>query len=209
MEQSAQAIKGLKSVHIVVDIAGGAFSGTAVGDSVFPDRSRISMNSPDANIDEIMIGDQAYIKLPISQSYLPVPASSAPVNVNQTLKQPRHLREKRPGRYHCGRGEGPGGGYRPRQVPVRPQQGPINSAWFAGRIYTAPGSTPQLSTGDMWIEKGTNYVRVFKTDVPVTDSAGNPQSSAVTITLSKFNEPVTPPIEKPTNSGQIPGRTTP
>ena len=67
--------------------------------------------------------------------------------------------------------------------------------------------------GEAWIEKGTNYIRRFKfvtqtesSDPSAKPGATAPVESTITITYSKFNEPISPPIEKPTNVTTMPGQ---
>jgi outer membrane lipoprotein-sorting protein len=69
--------------------------------------------------------------------------------------------------------------------------------------------TPGLgtATGLMWIEKGTDYTRQVRI-VTAGRATGQPwaaKESAVTITYSKFNEAVNPPVEKPSNVIELPG----
>ena len=68
----------------------------------------------------------------------------------------------------------------------------------------------RIANGDMWIEKGTNYVRQIKIVSPPTVTGALPTTVAggdttVLITYSKFDEPVNPPIEKPAGVQGLPG----
>ena len=51
------------------------------------------------------------------------------------------------------------------------------------------------ATADIWVDKATKYIRQYK----YTD-----QNGTTTMKFSKFDEPVNPPIEKPTNITQMP-----
>ena len=69
----------------------------------------------------------------------------------------------------------------------------------AGQATPTPGTSLGEVNADLWVEKSTGYGHKFQSSSTI---AGTPSST--TVTYSKFNEDVTPPIEKPTNIQQMP-----
>jgi hypothetical protein len=78
-----------------------------------------------------------------------------------------------------------------------------------GEDAVAPTQTGQ-ATGDMWVEKSSGYARRIRIITPASAQTGQPASSTggtstVVITYSKFDEPISVPIEKPGNITNLPG----
>jgi hypothetical protein len=80
----------------------------------------------------------------------------------------------------------------------------------------APTNNETVTTqarGDMWIEKGTYYIRQLKLVLPTTGTSGGqaPSSggtySTVVVSYSRFNEPLAVPIERPERVVTLPAST--
>ncbi len=69
---------------------------------------------------------------------------------------------------------------------------------YAASADDASGAAGSAET-DIWIDESTGYIHQIKV---VSESGG--VSSTSTITYSKFDEPVSPPIEVPTNVMTMP-----
>jgi len=191
LKSADAAMKNVKSFHIIMKIDAAGTSTSAEGDYVVPDKAaRLAMTTQAGQVNVIIVDDATYTQIPGSDSYIestgasPLGASSdnaafADLAQNATIVGDETL-----------------DGVDTTHVKF---------SYDADKALAETGATPVagmtlgMVDAEVWIEKSTNYIHQQKTSTTV---AGTPSST--TITYSKFNEEVTPPIEKPTNIQQMP-----
>jgi len=205
MQQSARAMQSLKSVHTTMQLEGGAAAGTAEGDIDLPDKMRLTLTTPQGTSEEILIGSKMYVKVPGTDTYMSLPSTPALLSLAATIKNMNAYTQYAQGASLVGGEKVAGADTQHVKYCYDPDK--VNAFFFesAGLPTPAPtNSSGTLATGEMWIDRGSNYVRQYKYTVPTESGAQNAMQT-VTVQLSKFNEPVSPPIEQPTNVQQLPG----
>ena len=201
MRKSAQAMKSVKSVHLIAKIEGGPFPGAAQGDVIFPDHTRIVMDTAQGKTEAILIGQETYIKLEGSEAYTALPLGLFPSDISQSLRG-------MDGYIQYAQGATVVGGEKVDGVDtthVKFTFDPDKVRAFYSGVQSAPAAQPKLANGEMWIDKSTGYLRSYRYDVDYSGGVGAPQPGVITVTYSRFNQVVTPPIEKPANVVQFPG----
>lgn len=216
LTKSQTSMKTVKSFHYTMEVgssAGGqSFKGE--GDFEMPDKVRITMSDTTGtvgNIQMIMVGNDTYMKQPGSDQYMSLgglggqngltgfsnPAQTA--SIAQFADSASIVGDEKVD------------GIATTHVTFTYD---VDKAMKSAEQQTgsAVASTPtnMKAKGDMWIDKSTNYIHkmVFVTNatgpMPQTGSSGASEST-ITLTYSKYNEPINPPIEKPANVVTLPG----
>jgi hypothetical protein len=190
LKQSGDAMKGVKSYHFILKSEAAGVSTTGEGDFVLPDKGRMTLDLGVAGKTEmIFIGTTTYTKIPGSDSYIeadtgtnPLAASADTAAFAQLAKNATIVGD---------------------ETLDGVDTTHIKFSYNAADVATGTNTTPIAGAGevdaDIWIEKSTAYVHQFKSVSSIAGATAN-----TTVTYSKFNEDVTPPIEKPTNIQQMP-----
>ena len=77
----------------------------------------------------------------------------------------------------------------------------VTAAYYQAQGVPTPVPTPGAATmakGEMWFDSGSYYVRQYKSEL-MPDAATGGMTQTTTITLTNFNNTVSPPIEQPNN----------
>jgi outer membrane lipoprotein-sorting protein len=188
LRESEQAMKDVKSYHasMIIEAAGASFNAEA--DFVLPDRSRMMMDMGAlGNSETIVIGSESYTKLPGTDSYTQVTTGQQNTNVASFLPFAEDATIV---------GDETIDGVDTTHVTFT-----YDADAALRKMMEDQGQTPTTdvtlgkATADIWIDKATKQIRRYK----YAD-----QNGTTTMTFSKFNEPVNPPIEKPTNITTLP-----
>lgn len=189
IKRSEQAMKGVQSYHASFTIEASGATTQMEADFVPPDRSRMVIDAGELGKTEfIVIGQEAYTLVPGTDSYVLVP-TGAPEAPDATSVLPFASNAEIVGdetidgvdtthiRFSYDQDKAIGEGAGETGTPVT-------------------GQTLGMATADMWIEKSTGFIRKYTL---VTDTG------TTTMLFSRYNEPINPPIEKPTNIMTMPG----
>lgn len=211
LNKADAAMKGVKSYHLVMKTdAGGVGAVQAEGDFMLPDNARLTMDlgSGLGKTEMIIIGQDSYIKNPAGDGY--ISTGSTGMGMTQSLSPSQFSSLAQGAQNVSVVGDETIDGVSTTHLKFSYDMGKMaaQSATAAGQ--PTPAGLTGTATADMWIEKDTNYIRQFKFVSPSTAVPGMTTPTAtgdttITITYSKFNESVSPPIEKPTNVVTIPG----
>jgi hypothetical protein len=207
MKKSSQAMKGLKSLHISMQGTGttGVIPFAAEGDIELPDKLRMSASTAQGKVEEIFVGKNAYMKMPESDAYISLPINATVMRTMATLTSMDANIQLAQGATIAGSEQV--GGADTTHIKYSYDKDKMNAYYDqALGLPTAVPSTgaPSMATGELWIDKSNYYVRQFRNDLGADPTSAN-KIQTITSTLSAFNEPVSPPIEKPTNVQQLPG----
>jgi len=190
LKTSGEAMKSVKSYHIILKTEAAGVSTTGEGDFVVPDKARLTMSTQAGNINVILVDNATYTRIPGSDAYIETTGVSplgAPTDTSGFADLAQNATVV---------GDETLDGVDTTHVKF---------SYDADKAMAASGAAPTtgmnlgMVDADVWIEKSTNYMHQLMTSSTV---AGTPSST--TITYSKFNEEITPPIEKPTNIQQMP-----
>lgn len=217
LNKSQAAMKTVKSFHYTMDVetSGGGQAFKGEGDFVMPDNVRISMSDTMGTIgkiDMVMIGSDTYMKQPGSDQYISLGAVGG-ANGLPGLNNPAQTASIAQFADSASIvGDEKVDGVDTTHVTFTYD---VDKAMKAAEqqasnaVGTAPTPTKMKAKGDIWIDKSTNYIHkmvfVTKSTVPVPQGSPATGDSTITLVYSKFNEPVTPPIEKPANVTTMPG----
>lgn len=198
LSKSTQAMKNVKSYHLVLKIVAAGTAINAEGDVVLPDKTRLMMDlGPAGQAQVLVIGGHSYTKIPGQDAYVeastggsPLGASSNPIGFAEFAESANIIGD---------------------EMIDGTDTTHVKFSYDAAKALAMAAAQSGLATpttvvsigkadADMWIEKSTGYMRMFKYTLLVSGT-----DTSTTITLSKFNEEVTPPIEKPTNITTLPG----
>jgi hypothetical protein len=201
LKRAADAMKSVTSFHIVMNTSTVSMTLTMEGDVAQPGKMRLAMIGAGIGGTEVLVVDGVmYSKIPGGDTYI------------QTLAHPSLL------------GSTTGAEVLPDIAENASVVGDetvdgtstthIKFSYDADKalaaFYTAIGQSGTSSfqlgqaNADMWVDKSTGYVKQFKVASTVRGTA-----STTTAVYSKYNEPINPPIEKPTNVMTVPGAPTP
>lgn len=199
------AMAGLKSFHFTVEgTKDGSTNLTIVGDVESPDKAHSTYQQPGAEKGELVVfGKDTYLKPPGVPLFVGSPGGNDPPLAVGSLLFPTGLT------YYALLADSAS------LVADEKIDGadtthmtftfsPAKAKSLAAMQENKPTPDPQESemgsyTGDMWVEKGTNYVRKLQWIPPIVVSS-TPEAGwkrTVLITYSKFNEPVSPPLQVP------------
>jgi outer membrane lipoprotein-sorting protein len=189
LRESEQAMKGVQSYHanMVIEAAGATINAEA--DFVLPDRSRMTMDlGAVGKTETIVIGSESYSKLPGTDSYTQI-TTGQQQNTNVASFLPFASEATIVG------DETVDGAATTHVTFTYDADAALRQMMEDQGQTPTTGVTLGTATADIWIDKSTDYIRQYK----YTD-----QNGTTTMIFSKFNEPVSPPIEKPTNITTMP-----
>ena len=181
LQKQFATFKDVTSYHSTIEAEAAGVTSKIESDFQAPDRSRTIIDTPAGPTESIVIGNQTYVKSPGIDGYMAVNMNTPTTDMRDTSFLPFIQKADIIG------------------------DETINGIATTRLTYTydasqaTPGANMGLVTIEMWVDKATNYPVRQKV---VTTS---PTASTTTITFSKINEPISPPIEKPTNIVEIPG----
>ncbi len=182
LSKSGKAMADLKTFHMTMKIESSVPTGNATAeiDVSKPDSFRYMLDSNGANTEILIIGTSSYTKIPGSDQYFESTADPSMLNSLNTT----NFADVAQGAEVIGDETIDG----VATTHLSYTFDPSSTTGVTG------GQAMGVSKSDLWIDKSTGYVRQAKS---VTEAGGVTTTS--TITYSKFDEPIDPPIEKPTN----------
>jgi outer membrane lipoprotein-sorting protein len=190
LNKHLQAFKDVKSYHIVQEVEAAGQTIKQEGDHQAPDRTRLSFDMAGLGKSEtIIIGNDSYTKTPGSDSYLHV-------NTPVTAPNPQDMSMMALVESADIVGDETIEGV--ATTHLKYVFDADKAASQSGAPTPGAGAMGKV-TIEVWIDKATNFPIRQKTSLPV---------GSTTQTFSKFNEPVNPPIEKPTNVSEMPSMPT-
>lgn len=211
LNQAQTAMKGIKSYHFVLKTGtAGTATMQAEGDFMAPDSARLSMDLGAAGKTEmIIIGQDSYVKDPTGTGYISM-GSTGSAGLGQSLSPNQFGSFAQGAQSVTVVGDETIDGVSTTRVKFSYNLDQLASQSATATGLTTPGVQLGTATGDAWIEKGTNYLRQmqFASTAAVVPGVTTPVAgtdTTTTITYSKFNETVNPPIQKPTNITTLPG----
>jgi len=189
-----QAFTAVQSYHIVQETQAAGQTIKAEGDHQAPDRTRLTLDTgAGGQIETISIGPDSYTKIPtLGDSYTHTStaanATSAAMDIVPFVTEGSIV------------GDETVDGVAVQHFKITYDVDKMLAA-IANQTGTpvAPGATMGTAMMELWVDKSTN----LPVKQIVTTSGAAPSTS--TITYSKYNETVSPPIEKPTNVTEMPG----
>jgi len=198
LHQSSAAMKDVKSYHLVLKTSSGGVESTGEGDFVLPDKARLNVTSGASQVQVIIVGGDGYTQIPGSDAYYKVPGAGA--GFLQGTATTASLADVATGATIVGDETMDGVDTTHIKFTYSLDKAADQAAQAAGQPNATPSSGLGEATADVWVEKSTNYIHQFSS---TSTTAGAP--STTTVTFTKYNEDVTPPIEAPTNVQPLPG----
>jgi len=194
LKDSAAAMKNVKTFHIKLAVDAAGATNNIEGDMQLPDRMRLTAVAGGQTIQIIVVGGSSYTQIPGGDSYIEGPFDSSLLTTTDTTAVGDFAQSA------TVVGDETIDGASTTHVKFS------YDADKAAQAALAAMGTPTTATSDlgmadaeMWIEKGTNYIRQFKV---TSTTAGT--TSTTTVNYSKLNETIDPPIEKPANVTTMP-----
>ena len=195
LKDSAAAMKNVKTFHIKLAVDAAGATNNIEGDMQLPDRMRLTAVAGGQTIQIIVVGGSSYTQIPGGgDSYIEGPFDSSLLTTTDTTAVGDFAQSA------TVVGDETIDGASTTHVKFS------YDADKAAQAALAAMGTPTTATSDlgmadaeMWIEKGTNYIRQFKV---TSTTAGT--TSTTTVKYSKLNETIDPPIEKPANVTTMP-----
>jgi hypothetical protein len=189
--RAATSMKNVKSYH-------GTFTSQVAGNTVVsvfdfqaPDKMHMNYNLPEGNVDIIIVGNDAYARAPGANGYVAIPSGGYNVG-GVTPAQFVILLNSAQGGQVVGDEEMQGVKTTHLKFTYDTNKVVGEMAQQTGQPTPAPLVSPGATTVDAWVEKSTGYIVQYKSSVNM--GAG---MLASTVVLSRFNEPVNPPIVSP------------
>jgi hypothetical protein len=207
LKKSQQAMLAVKSYHVTMTTEAAGVTASGEGDVEPPDKVRITMDLGSIGKSEVIfIGGDTYIKQPGVDQYMHIAGTGNPLGGSPGMTNPQQLTglaDLATSASIVGT-ESLEGVQTTHVTFTYDANKALQGATGASGAPTPPANIGQ-TTGDIWIEDSTSYVRQLKITTEPNPKSASPvnRTSIVTVKYSKFNEPVSPPIEKPTNI--IPG----
>jgi hypothetical protein len=210
IDKSQEAMKQIQSYHFVMKTeAGEGIAVTAEGDFSRPNSVRLVMNLGDVgNSEMIAIGDEAYYKQPGMESYIPFQGEGNPLAGMTSFTNPDEVTSfanVADSAEVVGDEQIEGADTTHVRFTYDLDRAVRAEAELSGS--PTPVEEYGKAMGDMWIDKDTHFMRQIKlvmSPEAMGGATGTTGETTVQITYSRFNEPVNPPIEKPTNITQLP-----
>jgi len=188
LAKSESAMKALKTYHVSMNIESSAGGATAEVDVSRPDSYRMVLDSSGVSTEVIIIGNSSYVKVPGGDQYIETPADASMLSALSTtsvadLAQDTEVVGK--------------------ETINGVETTHVTFMYDANAAASMVGATPTtdmgMSKSDLWIDESTGYIIQSKSTSEVAGA-----SSTSTLTYSKFDETIDPPIEKPTNIMTMP-----
>jgi outer membrane lipoprotein-sorting protein len=190
-------MKGVKSYHLVLKTSAAGAETTGEGDFVLPDKARLTVTSPAGQTQVIIVGGDGYTQVPGSDAYYKVPGAGA--GFLQGTSTTASLADVATDATIVGDETLDGVDTTHIKFTYSLDKATDAAAQAMGQTVT-PSTGQGEATAEVWVEKSTNFIHQFTSTSTV---AGTP--STTTVTFTKFNEDVTPPIEVPANVQPLPG----
>jgi LppX_LprAFG lipoprotein len=225
LDNALAKMKNVKSVHVNVKVETGQGAAlTADGDSEPPDKSRLNLEMGALGAMEmVMIGKQAYTRLAGQDSYVQTESegSNSLMGGLGGATNPEGFATFTQNADNATIvGDETVEGVAATHVSFTYDlDKAMNSLPEQGAVAT-PGTSLGKANGDAWIEKSSGYIRQIKFVTPpalLGGTGGAPSASGtpgagegngtILVTYSKFNEPISPPIEKPAKITSLPDMT--
>lgn len=183
------AMNSVTTYHMSITSEAAGVSSKIEADFERPDRMRMQTDAGGTQIETIVIGKEAYMKVPGVEGYMSTPmASSIPTGDTATILPYASDAQVV--------GDETINGVDTTHIKFAYDQDKA----AADMGTTSAGVTLGRADVDMWIDKSTSFIIRYKTVTTSGAAAGT-----TTIDYSKFNEPISPPIEKPSNITTMPG----
>jgi len=175
LKSSGEAMKSVKSYHIVLKTDAAGTSTTGEGDFVVPDKARLSMGTAAGNVNVIIVDNTTYTQIPGSDAYIESGSGVSPLGASTDTSGFAELAQNA-----TVVGDETLDGVETTHIKFS-----YDGDKAMAQSGVTSGTNMNLGTvdADVWIEKATNYTHQLKTSSTV---AGTPSST--TITYSKFNE---------------------
>jgi len=202
-------MQALKSAHVVIQTEGGPAPSSGEGDISLPSSVRVTMTGTAGMTENIAIGPNLYTKAPGSDAYVVSPSYPFLLKIGSVLRNMDAYTQDAQGATLVGSEQlGPA---QVKHITFYYDPEKVTAAFYQAQGVPTPVPTPGAATlakGEMWFDNGSYYVRQYKSELmPATATGG--MTETTTITLTNFNNTVSPPIEQPTNIQQAPAGTTP
>jgi hypothetical protein len=189
LRESAAAMRDLKTYHIKYEQTSGGQTATIEGDTEGTDKRRFVIKNAQGEAEVILIGDKAYTQLPGTDQYIETDSS---IMGGTPDTNPAGFALAAQDAEVVGDEQVDGVNTTHVKFNLDLQAAAAASSEVTGQ--PTPEGLGDLAQADAWIEKDTGFMRKL---TYVAEIEGNETST--TMTLSKFNEPVDPPIEPPSN----------
>jgi outer membrane lipoprotein-sorting protein len=196
LESASTAMRDVKSYHIVMQIQSGDQQVNVEGDMQLPDKMRLDSEASGTKSQMIVIGDSAYAQMPGSEAYIQVPFDSSILASTNSATMLSDIAEDAT---VVGDEQVDGADTTHVKFSYDPNKAAAAAATVTGQSAPTPDASTPRADADVWIDKSNNYIRRMKIASTVQGTA-----STTTITYSKFNETIDPPIEKPANVQEMP-----
>jgi outer membrane lipoprotein-sorting protein len=223
LNKTQQAMKDIKTFHYTMQIeSGGTVSLTGEGDFETPDKARITMkNIPGTagTVEMVIFGKDTYMKQAGSEQYMSLGDTGSGLMGLGGLSNPSQtssITQFADSADIVGDENVDGLEATHITFTYDPNKAMQASTAMTGAVATAIAMatpTSMKSKADAWVDKSTGYIHKIKFVTQTTNPSpqanpvgGTPTTteSTITLTYSKFNEPINPPIEKPTNVITLP-----
>ena len=189
------------------------------GDFILPDKARLTLKVPGVeggSVETIIIGSDTYMKQPGSESYIDLGGVGSPLAGVNGLNRPQELAGFASLADSADiKGDEQIDGADTTKIEFSYDMSKaMNAASQAAGTAATPDPALQgkKATGQMWIDKSTHYVRKLVITSPSGDLGTGTTATGdttVTLTYSKFDETIDPPIEKPTDATTLPSQLPP
>ena len=183
LTSSGKAMQGVKTYHMSMKVETAAGTSNIEADVEVPDKYRMNVEAGGVSSEVIIIGNTTYTKIPGTDQYAETPGDAS----TMTQANPSEIANVAQNATIVGDETLNG-------VDTTHVRYSVNVDDTTGTT-GASGKTE----ADVWIEKSTGFIHQYK----IVSEAGG-VSSTTTITYSKHNETISPPIEKPANIMTLP-----
>ncbi len=195
LTRAATAMTDVKSYHGTFTTQMTNNTVNSVFDFQAPDRLHFNYNLPSGNVDIIIVGKDAYGKAPGANGYTSIPLGGynvgavSPAQVDILLNEAQNSQVV---------GDEQVQGLNATHIKFTYDTNKVFGEMAQQVGQATPTPIPDLgaTTMDAWVDKSTGYIVQYKTSV----TGGGVGAVTSTVVLSKFNEPVNPPIVPPTVS---------
>ena len=196
LKDSAAAMKNVKTFHIKLAVESAGTTNNIEGDMQLPDRMRLTAVAGGQTIQIVVVGGSSYTQIPGGgDSYIEGPFDSSLLTTTDTTAVGDFAQSATV----VGDETIDGASTTHVKFSYDADKAAQAALEAMGTPTTTATSNLGMADAEMWIEKGTNYIRQFKV---TSTTAGT--TSTTTVNYSKLNETIDPPIEKPANVTTMP-----
>ncbi len=191
LSRATTSMKNVKSYHGTFTTQMAVTTVDSNFDFQAPDKMHMNYNLPAGNVDIIIVGNDAYAKAPGANGYVAIPVGGYNVGGVNPAQVVIMLNAAQNGQVV---GDEQMQGVNTTHVKFTYDTNKVVGEMAQQVGQATPTSVASLgtSTVDAWVDKSTGYIVQYKSSVNM--SAGMVTS---TVVLSKFNEPINPPIVSP------------